>query len=254
MIDLRHGDYREVLADVTCDLMLVDAPYSARTHGGHDGATRVERFMRHGGDECERRAIDYAGWTPDDVRECIEFFAPRTRGWMVSITDHVLAPAWAEAMAVSGRYVFAPLPWYAPGSRVRLAGDGPSSWTCWIVVGRPRSGSHRDGTPWTKWGTLPGGYYHTQESSFIVGNKPLGLMTDLVSDYSRVGDVVCDPCAGSATTLIAARNAGRIAVGAEVDPGTHALALDRIAGRTPSKPVPHKGLKGLPMFDTGDAA
>ena len=274
MIDLRLGDYRETLADVTCDLLCVDAPYSARTHGGHDGGAqnvnkpkgydqRASRFAdyaaRHSGQRSgtgsaayesapglinaknyERRSIDYAGWTPDDVRAFVDFWTPRTRGWMVSITDHVLAPVWAEAMEATGRYVFAPIPWVAPGSRVRLAGDGPSSWTCWIIVGRPRTGEDRNGRPFSKWGTLPGAYVVTQERGIVVGNKPLALMAQLVDDYSRPGDTVCDPCAGGGTTLLAARKLGRDAIGSELDPETHHKASMRL-GLV-------EDVEGLPLF------
>lgn len=40
--DLRLGRYQDVLGDVECDLLCVDAPYSARTHAGHDGGTAFE--------------------------------------------------------------------------------------------------------------------------------------------------------------------------------------------------------------------
>lgn len=33
-VTLRFGDWRQVLADVTCDSLISDPPYSARTHGG----------------------------------------------------------------------------------------------------------------------------------------------------------------------------------------------------------------------------
>ena len=235
MIDLRLGDYRETLADVTCDLLCVDAPYSARTHGGHD---KADRFDDSG------RVLGYAGWTPADVREFVEFFVPRTRGWMISITDHVLAQVWAEAMESTGRYVFAPIPWVAPGSRVRLAGDGPSSWACWIIVGRPRTGEDRNGRPFSKWGTLPGAYVVTQERGIVVGNKPLTLMAQLVDDYSRPGDTICDPCAGGGTTLLAARKLGRDAIGSELNPETHHKASMRL-GLV-------EDVEGLPLFATKD--
>lgn len=256
MIDLRLGDYRETLSDVTCDLLCVDAPYSARTHGGHrSGANDLRYEMMTttvNGRKVkvpnprphQRRSIDYDGWTPDDVRFFVDFFAPRTRGWMISITDHVLAPVWAEAMESTGRYVFAPIPWVAPGSRVRLQGDGPSSWTCWIIVGRPRTGEDRNGRPFSKWGTLPGAYVVTQERGIVVGNKPLALMAQLVDDYSRPGDTVCDPCAGGGTTLLAARKLGRDAIGSELDPETHHKASMRL-GLV-------EDVEGLPLFGTKD--
>lgn len=233
MIDLRLGRYQDTLADVSCDLLCVDAPYSARTHGGHDGAPTVVANCVKPCDgssrpNTTRRAISYDGWTSSDVRDFVDFFAPKTRGWMVSITDHILAPEWDQAMAAHDRYVFAPLPWFAPGSRVRLQGDGPSSWTCWIVVSRPRTGEDRNGRKYSKWGTLPGGYAVTQERSTVVGNKPAALMLSLVRDYSRPGDTVCDPCAGGGTTLQAAHKLGRIAIGSEMDPDTHAAASMRL--------------------------
>jgi len=231
--DLRHGRYQDVLGDVECDALIVDAPYSARTHGGHDAgiANETAGYVRSDGTSRHyegRKQINYDGWTPDDVADFGAFWAERCRGWWVTITDHVLAPVWADVMAQQGLYVFAPLPWFAPGSRVRLAGDGPSSWTCWIIVGRPRQGEDRNGRPYSKWGTLPGGYVYTQERSVVVGNKPLSLMQALVSDYSRPGDTVCDPCAGGGTTLLAARKLGRHAIGAEMDPDTHRKASARL--------------------------
>ena len=234
MDTLRLGRWQDALAGVECDALIVDAPYSARTHGGHDEAKRYGGFSmnaRSRDDSTLTRAsiigrpLNYAGWTPEDVAAFVQHWSRRTRGWIVTITDHVLAPVWADALAGQGRYVFAPLPWLATGSRVRLAGDGPSSWTCWIIVARPRTGNDRTGRPFSKWGTLPGAYLHTSDRNGHIGGKPLALMEALVRDYSRPGDLVCDPCAGYGTTLAAALRQGRQAVGAEMDPETHAAGL-----------------------------
>jgi site-specific DNA-methyltransferase (adenine-specific) len=53
-------------------------------------------------------------------------------------------------------------------------------------------------------------------------------MRQIVADYSAPGDLICDPFAGMATTLLAASAEGRRAVGAEMDPETHRLALARL--------------------------
>lgn len=143
----------------------------------------------------------------------VDAWSSRTRGWIVSVTDDVLAASWAECLEYAGRYVFAPLPFVAPGSRVRLSGDGPSSWTCWIVVARPRNRT------FASWGTLPGAYVLPEGHGGklpVVGGKPLWLMQRLVEDYSRPGDLVCDPCCGAGTTLVAALRAGRRAIGGDV--------------------------------------
>jgi len=74
-----------------------------------------------------------------------------------------------------------------------------------------------------------------------MGGKPLRLMRAIVRDYTRPGDIVCDPCAGGGTTLLAALTEGRGAVGAEMDPAHYEIARKRLAaGYTP------------PLFFEGD--
>lgn len=244
MIDLRLGRYQDVLADVEPDALILDAPYSARTHSGHDAAAEStgrfsaddERRMRvdkrtgavYAVGVNRRQTINYKPWTPTDVRECVRFWSERTRGWFVSITDSTLAPVWADELESEGRYAFSPLPLVETGSRVRLTGDGPSSWTCWIVVARPRD--------LVDWGTLPGAYVLKGRGDRVVmGGKQTSAMRAIIRDYSRPNQLVCDPCAGGGTTLVAAEIEGRRAVGAEVLVDQYETACARFArGFTPS--------------------
>jgi DNA modification methylase len=54
-------------------------------------------------------------------------------------------------------------------------------------------------------------------------------MEQLVLDFTRPGEVVCDPFCGSGSTLVAAKVLGRRWLGWEIDPEHHATALRRIA-------------------------
>ena len=90
------------------------------------------------------------------------------------------------------------------------------------MVARPRT------RKFSTWGALPGWYKVGTERNGHIGGKPLDLMQALVRDYSRPGDLVCDPCAGGGTTLLAAVQTGRRAVGSELDPITHAKATKRL--------------------------
>lgn len=230
-MDLRLGPYQTALADVAeVDAVICDPPYGQRTHDGQ----RTDDTE----DGAKRRSIPYHMWTDADVAEFVDSWAPRCRGWIVALTSHDLVPSYRAALDRHGRYTFAPLPFVSPGSRVRLAGDGPSSWTCWLVVSRPATKAYQ------RWGTLPGAYVVPPERDMVVsGGKPRALMRALVRDYTRPGDLVCDPTAGGGTTLLAAHLEGRRAIGAEMDPQTYQLAAERLRGLGPAR-GPQRNLFG----------
>lgn len=222
-----HCDWRALLDVVPgCDAVIVDAPYSERTHGGHDAGTETAnsaaKCLLSGGrsasfefraSKLTRRPMNYAAWGEADVSAFVDAWSPRCSGWFVTVTDHALAPAWARALESAGRYVFAPLAFVAPGSRIRLTGDGPAQWATFVVVARPKSRAA------ASWGSLPGAYVLPPgyaERMAVVGGKPLWLMERLVEDYSRPGALVVDPCAGAFTTGVACQRTGRRFIGGDV--------------------------------------
>ena len=217
-IDLRQGDWRLVLSGVgEVDAVISDPPYGARTHAGN--ANMAERFTLDGHEA--RRDLSYQHWTADDVRWFVSEWAPRCRGWMLALTSDDLIPVWRAAYAEAGRLDFAPVPIIQ--DRVRMTGDGPASCAVYLMASRPRR------REFLSWGALPGWYKAGTERNGHIGGKPLQLMRQLVADYSRQGDLICDPCAGYGTTLLAAYELGRRAVGAEIDHATWQTASERVA-------------------------
>lgn len=225
--DLRSGPWQEALNDLTeVDAIITDPPYSERVHKGHDRGAK--------GGKTARAALPYQSMSPTDVDDFVSQWAPRCKGWFVVMTDHVLVPHWEAALERAGRLVFAPLPFVARGSRVRLQGDGPSCWCVWIVVARPRT---KDAAAW---GTLPGAYVLPEgqgRDAVITGGKPVWLMRELVRHYTRPGQLVCDPCAGGGTTLLAARLEGRNSIGAEANENHYRIARGRLE-RPYTPPLP----------------
>jgi hypothetical protein len=216
-IDLRLGRWQDVLADVECDAIICDPPYGERTHDAE-----VERNDESG--RTEGLTPQYKAWRPVDVSDFVSSWSRRCRGWIVSMTSHDLIPAWEAAYAIAGRYCFAPVPCVMRGMSVRMQGDGPSSWAVWAVVARPREKS------FLGWGALDGAYHGPRGSESGGGRgKPAWLMNALVRDYSRPGDLVCDPFAGWGSTLAAAVANGRRAIGSEMDADAYAEAQRRLA-------------------------
>lgn len=233
-IDLRLGAWERVLWDETVDAIICDPPYSARTHEGHDDAANMANrgggWVRSDGgvDRIRPRStLSYQCWGDEEIDEFVRHWAPRNRGWFVCLSDSELCGTWRAAFERYGLTGFQPVVVLIPGMTVRLCGDGPSSWAIYANVARPKALS--------KWGTLPGGYHGPQGEREHIGGKPLWLMRALVRDYTRRGDMVCDPCAGGGTTLLAASIEGRRALGAEVDEETYRKAAARVSrGYTPS--------------------
>lgn len=243
MSDLRCGLFENVLADVaSVDAVICDPPYSDRTHEGHDdGATLANRAgkgwkRKNGGTDTfrARQAISYESWGPDQVRSFVDFWAPRNRGWFVCLSDSELCNEWRWCFEDYGLTGFQPIPIVIPGMTVRLSGDGPSSWAIYANVARPKA--------LCKWGTLPGAYHGPQGEREHIGGKPEWVMRALVRDYSKPGDLVCDPCAGGGTTLVAAEIEHRRSIGAECDLATFQKAQKRLRrGVTPSLPFMEAG-------------
>lgn len=199
------------------DALIVDAPYSERTHSGHDGAAAQANgadasWLRTNGRvvrKIRRRDLDYGAFSAEDVSLFVDAWEPLTRGWFVSLTDDELFPAWRSALSLASRQTFQDVPCVISGMAVRLTGDGPSSWCIHAAVARPRTKAM------AKWGTLPGAYHGPAERQPVVGGKPLWLMRALVRDYTRPGDLVCDPCMGAGTTALACVLEGRRFLGGD---------------------------------------
>lgn len=58
--------------------------------------------------------------------------------------------------------------------------------------------------------------------------KPVALCEYLIKTYTDAGDVVLDSCAGSGTTLVAAKNTGRNYIGFETDKKYYKIACQRV--------------------------
>ncbi|MER2624528.1 MAG: DNA methyltransferase [Accumulibacter sp.] len=208
------GDCREVLPTLPMvDAVIVDPPYSKRCHERHDSA---------GAQDGPRSDLGYSHLTHQDITILAAEYALRCKGWVVWMTDSDLALFVRQSLESVGRYAFAPLPFYQPGRSVRLSGDGPCSWTDYIIVART--------TAQSKWGTLPGGYVAGPgwNDKARMGGKPTHLMRALVSDYSRPVDMVLDSHMGAGTTGVACAIEGRRFIGIEIDRAAFDIACERI--------------------------
>jgi site-specific DNA-methyltransferase (adenine-specific) len=211
-----------VLADVVaCDAVITDPPYSQRVEDGFRSGSTMKDLQNKPG-------MGYDPIDEHDAQEIVTALGALCAGWLVVCCDHETFRCHAAAASASGRYSFPPVVIVKSGAAPRMSCDGPASHCEYLSVSRPRT------KRFLTWGSLPGWYKmetvrHGHGYVGVSGAKSLALMRALVRDYTRPGDLIVDPFAGSGTTLLAARLEGRCAIGAEIDPKTYALAVKRLS-------------------------
>lgn len=220
---LTLGDWRDHELPMV-DAVIEDPPYGARTHAGQ----RFERKRGNGrGVLVSEVGLGYDALTPGDVAELVGAISTKCFGWALWMTSFDLLTPYEQALDTVGRYSFVPVPIVQPGMNVRLAGDGPSSWTVMLIVSRTKRKKC--------WSTKPGAYITSRDyeagkvaANSVAGGKPLGLMEAILRDYTEPGDLVLDRFTGGGTTGVAAIRLGRRFHGYERKPEHFAIAVKRL--------------------------
>ncbi len=209
-IVIYHGDCREILPIVFGDSLITDPPYGMNLgkHGGvNDSRSR----------ELRRQAYASYDDTPENYKTII-------------VPAIVLALTRVKRGAVFG---LAPSIWMLPppdalGAVYLPAANGRSPWGFQSIA------------PVLLYGVAPNlnlGAKHTAirgkgTADVVLGHpcpKPLEWMTWLVSLASIEGDTILDPFMGSGTTLRAAKDLGRKAIGIEIEERYCEIAARRLS-------------------------
>lgn len=220
---LHLGDCIEgmrAMADKSVDHVIADPPYGKRTHSGQRHGRRGKGYKDSW---VSAAGLSYDHLDPETLKALAAEYVRIARKWILVMTSHDLFPLWEASL---GRYSFAPIPIVMPGMNVRLAGDGPSSWSVWMVVNRPVG---------LKDGTKPGAYVGSpgvgpeRAENPVKGHKPLWLLKAILQDYTAPGDSVLDSHTGSGTTAAACIELGRRFIGFENKESNYNYATARLA-------------------------
>jgi site-specific DNA-methyltransferase (adenine-specific) len=206
-ITIYHGDCRKVLPvlGIMVDLLLTDPPYGI--------AERTDRKAR------KRTALagcnDFPPIAGDD-----EPFDPTH---LLHLPRLVLFGAnhYAERLPASPSWIV----WDKRDGLMSKRGDSfndnGDAEMAWTNLGGPvRVFSHR----WM--GMLKAS--ERNERRVHPTQKPVFLMARIIEERTRPGDLVCDPYMGSGSTLLAARQLGRRAIGIEIDEHYCNVAVRRL--------------------------
>jgi len=223
--DSRDPDvWQRMLGGRTADLVFADPPYGIDYSGG----AGVEREVLEGDGSIEE-ATQLLG----DVLDTLGEHAVRPGASLyVSLGQGDVFPPMATVLASRGLYRWM-LVWVKDTATFGRADYHQRHEP--IVYGWWTGGPHHpvtDRTQSSVW-EIP----RPKDSDIHPTSKPVELVTRAVLNSSDPGDIVLDPFAGSASTLVAAHRAGRIGVGCEWEPGYVAASLERLAAETRETPV-----------------
>lgn len=234
-VTLHHGKAEDVLPTLPVgliDVAITDPPYSAKVHGAARSRRMVpanDRGGRYGSDTRRNVNLGFSELTPE-LREFLAFeFARLVNRWTLVFSDVESCHLWRTDLEEAGLDYVRTLAWHKLGSTPQFSGDRPAVAFETITV------AHQPGRKRWNGGGRHGLYAHAivldrgrSKDRVHTTQKPLPLMADLISDFTEPDEVVLDATAGSGTTLVAAKRAGRYGIGVEEDEAVCEVAARRL--------------------------
>ena len=204
-VTIYHGDCREILDDLSVDVTITDPPYGAQTHEGARTGDIGDKVL------VDFAPVDAATFTQDCTR-----LVSLTRRWVVLTCEwrfmHLLEPIGLVRFGV----------WIKPNGAPQFTGDRPATgWEAIAIL-------HREGKK--KWNG--GGRHAVWNVPKVEGQhpttKPMRLINQFIQLFSDEGELILDPFMGSGTTLRAAKDLRRRAIGIEIEEKYCEIAAKRL--------------------------
>jgi len=235
---LIHGDCMDALDAISnIDHIITDPPYEAEAHSK---GLRVSGKQENGERSVEMAELDFPPMTEELRRMMSAAAVARCGGWFLAFCQAEAVPLWRDAHNAAGAKYMRPMVWIKPDGAPQFTGDRPGMGYESIVAswcGKGRSVWNGGG----KHGVF--NYPHRENNlpKQHMTQKPVSLMSELVSLFSNVGQTILDPFMGSGTTGVAAVRQGRRFVGIEVDRRHFDTACRRIeAAQAQGQLIPHE--------------
>lgn len=222
-VTLYLGDCLDHIADLEFSHAIFDPPYEDRLH---DAKSKSARNVRTDGGN----PLQPLGFAPiNEIRnDLCRDLSCGCKGWILAFcTPEGIAP-WRDSIEAAGiRYKRACF-WHKSDAAPQFNGQGPGMAVEPFVTAWNGTGVSR----WNGGGRGNHFVYQTNPSDRDGRHpteKPIALMTALVSLFTMPGEVVLDPFMGSGTTGIACVRSGRKFIGIEKDPVWFDVACERIS-------------------------
>lgn len=197
-------EFMSKLEDESIDAIITDPPYTERTH---KNAKKNDSSLGYG-----VKAVNFESFTEDDLFAAYNEMSRITRGWLVSNIDYNYAFLFESSPPVGMTQKRIGV-WMKNNPMPQISADRPSQG--WEAI----SYLHKTGkrSIWNGGGTHGNYISNLAKPTGHPTPKPLTMVSSFVERFTNYGDTILDPFTGGGTTLLAARNLGRKAIGVEMD-------------------------------------
>jgi DNA modification methylase len=222
-----HGDccaVLEALASVAS--MITDPPYSTHVH-----AYSMRGARRTRGPIAKRRDFGFSALSEETMSAVAGWAGKNVLRWSAVFSDVESSYLWRAAFESNGLEYIRTGAWVKTNGAPQFSGDRPASGFETVTLVHPpgRKRWNGGGKPavWTT--PIVSSRGTRSEKRTHTAQKPLSLMLALVHLFSDPGEVIIDPFMGSGTTLRAAKELGRKAIGIELEERYCEIAALRLA-------------------------
>lgn len=222
-ITLYHGDCQEImqsLKEQSVNAVITDPPYTERTHD----KARSKRHKENGKHLLNIGVSAFSAITDDDLRVIMSECGRVSQSWVIATLDYKHAVEF-DIDPPNGLKCQRIGVWVKTNPTPQITGDRPAQgWEAIAYLHRSQGRSRWNGK---------GG--HGNYVLPIAGSeghptaKPIPMIRDMVRKFTNPGDTVLDPFAGSGTTLRAAVDEGRRAIGVELEERYCEIIAKRLA-------------------------
>lgn len=215
------ADCRDVLPKLgKVDLVLTDPPFSEYTHAN----AKSNRNLGYGNKAIDFKAIDFK-----EIGQILYLLGTICNRWVISFMDWRHIAKFEEQCPATLEFVRFGV-WLKSNPMPQISADRPANG--WDGIAYFHSRNLSTGKIKKRWN---GGGEHGNWYGPLVTDgkhptaKPLPLVSHIVENFSDSSDIILDPFMGSGTTLRAAKDLGRKAIGIELNETYCRIAADRLA-------------------------
>ena len=224
-ITIYKGDCLEILPilieqGLEVDHVITDPPYEAQAH-------TMQRRVKRMGEQAKSTvmSLEPLSFVPITVQQRRSFgqlASAITKRWCLTFCQVEASQLWVRAY--QGMSYKRTCVWIKPDGQPNYSGDKPGMGYESIVAMHATGGKSH----WNGGGRVGVFRHNTARSQIHQTTKPLNLMRELVALFTDPSELILDPFMGSGTTLLAAKQLGRRAIGIELEEKWCDLAVKRL--------------------------